>query len=108
MSETSQSESSGGWVENRSSTSSSSGLYETLNNGATLVVPLAQQAPVYVTFTGDPGETATVTLNVVHNYTVGNVGGSFVWDIGGANEYTFTFIGDSVIQNAGGSAYTIT
>lgn len=90
-----------------SSPSSSSAEFVVLDNGGSYSAPVGVLAPIHVKFTGTPGQTATVTLNTSYNYTVGNVGGSFVWDIGGANEHTFTAIGESIVQEAGAIGYTI-
>ncbi len=114
----------GGWIrveENSSSSSSSidsssssSEPQEVLPAGGTLIVPVSETRPIGVRFTGEPGETATVVLNpddpvtpTQYLYIVKNVAGSFVWDFGGLDEHTFTVIGETYIQNAGGILYTI-
>jgi len=48
-----------------------------------------------IEFYGGVGETATVLINSV-SYVIGNVAGSFVFDIGGASEHTFTTVGESI------------
>lgn len=40
--------------------------------------------------------------------TVANSGGSFVWDLGGSDEHTFTYIGESIGVFVGGISYQIT
>ena len=61
---------------------------------------------VNIKYTGDAGTTMTFTIDDI-DFTVGNVAGDFVWDIGGSNEYTFTTETESIIQNVNGSDYTI-
>jgi photosystem II stability/assembly factor-like uncharacterized protein len=46
---------------------------------------------IVVEYEGDSGTTSTVVIDGV-NFTVGNVNGYFVFDIGGSNEHTFTYI----------------
>lgn len=69
-----------------------------------------QLNPIYnsivVKFNGDVNETMSVIING-DTIIVGNVGGNFIWDIGGSNEYTFTEVGDSILVNIGGEDYTI-
>ncbi len=101
-------------LSSESSSSSSSQPIEVLDPGDTLTVPVSETRPIGVRFTGEPGETATVVLNpddpvtpTQYLYIVKNVAGSFVWDFGGLDEHTFTVIGETYIQNAGGILYTI-
>ena len=76
-----------------------------LNSGATLELD-DYYTNFNVKYIGDAGTTMTVIIDEV-SFTVGNVLGNFVWDIGGSNEYTFTEVDDSIIQNVNGSDYTI-
>jgi len=66
--------------------------------------------PIYksivVKFTGDPGDTMFVVING-STIEVGNVGGNFVWDIDGPDEYTFTEINESIVVTVDGEEYTI-
>ena len=59
-----------------------------------------------IKYTGANNTSMVVTIDGV-DFTVGNVNGDFVWDIGGSNETTLTVIGDSVIQDVNGEDYTI-
>jgi len=66
--------------------------------------------PIYksivVKFNGGLSETMNVVINgsIIE---VGNIGGNFVWDIDGDNEYTFTEVGESIIVTIGGEEYTV-
>ena len=60
-----------------------------------------------LSYHGVPGTTANVVVNGV-TFVVGNVAGSFVWDIGGSGEHTFTTIGESISRTAGNVAFDIT
>jgi len=66
--------------------------------------------PIYkslvVKFTGEPGETMFVVING-STIEIGNVGGNFVWDIDGDEEYTFTEINESIVVTVGEEDYTI-
>ena len=109
----SSSSSSSSSISSESSSSSSSMVVEVLPPSGSVIVPTTETRPIHVSFTGEVGTTATVVLNpdnpttpTQYLYTVGNVAGSFVWDIGGVN-YIFGFVGDSYTQNAGGNLYKI-
>ncbi len=88
------------------SSSSSSVDYVILDVGEEYYFPVSDQE-VLIEYIGAPGETAVVVLNNIYFYTIGNILGSFVWDIGGTNEHTFTYAGESIVQVAGGKSYTI-
>jgi photosystem II stability/assembly factor-like uncharacterized protein len=59
-----------------------------------------------VEYTGDPSSTSTVIIDSV-SFTVGNVGGSFVFDIGGSFEHTFTYILETITIDVNGNDYDI-
>jgi len=59
-----------------------------------------------VEYTGASGTSMTVNLENT-NILVGNVNGNFVWDIGGSNEHTFTYIDESYVITINGEDYTI-
>lgn len=58
-------------------------------------------------FTGNTGETATMTVNNV-NFTLGDVGGQFVFDIGGPQSYTYTSVNETNTFVAAGTYFDIT
>ena len=59
-----------------------------------------------VKYTGADDTNTTMEIDGVI-FTVGNVAGVFVWDIGGPNETTLSVPGDFVIQDVNGEDYTI-
>ena len=57
-------------------------------------------------FTGESGTTAYVILSG-YTATVANSGGSFVWDLGGTQEYTFTFPTEFISVTYNGTVFSI-
>ena len=90
-----------------SSESSSSMLYILLDPNEIWEVPPTCYSPILFEFTGDLLETATVILGG-QNFVVGNIDNQFVWDVGGTNQHTFTYLGESVSQIANSIEYKIT
>ena len=88
------------------SSSTSSMDFIILDTGEEYYFPVSNQK-VMIEYIGNPGETATVVLNETYTYAVGNISGSFVWDIGGLNEHTFIYLGESITQLAGSRLYTV-
>ena len=65
------------------------------------------ETQVILRYVGGTDTSATVVVNGV-SFIVGDVAGSFVWDIGGDQEYAFTAIGDYVIATALSYTFTVT
>ena len=59
-----------------------------------------------ISFSGLEGEQAIVIVNGV-SYIVSNMGGEFVWDLGGAGQYLFTTIGESITRTADNYQFSI-
>ena len=58
-------------------------------------------------FTGESGTTSEIILS---GYTsiISNVGGNFVWDLGGVEEHLFTIIGETINPIYNGTMFDIT
>jgi uncharacterized delta-60 repeat protein len=76
-----------------------------LNAGSSVVLNPMYNTLV-VKYEGGTGTTMTVTIDG-NNYTVGNVAGQFVWDIGGIDEHTFTTSNEAILVNINGEDYTV-
>jgi photosystem II stability/assembly factor-like uncharacterized protein len=59
-----------------------------------------------IKFNGNSGSTATIIISGT-SFTIGNVAGQFVFDIGGTQEHTFTTIGESYLVSVNGTDYKI-
>ena len=59
-----------------------------------------------VKYTGGDGTSMTISIDDT-DIIVGNSGGSFVWDIGGSNEYTFKSEYESITHTINNEDYTI-
>jgi hypothetical protein len=57
-------------------------------------------------YTGDSGTTSTIVLSG-YTVTIANSGGSFVWDLGGTQQYTFTFPTESISVTYNGTVFDI-
>jgi hypothetical protein len=95
------------FLSNQSSSSCSSNIAGALlvGPGETLSVSLDSECLIII-FTGDAGQTATVIVNG-KSYTVGNVSGKFVWDIGGIDEHSFDEIGEAALSSVDGTFFAI-
>lgn len=58
-------------------------------------------------FTGNTGDTATIEVNSV-NFVIGDIGGQFVFDIGGSQSYTYTSVNETNQFVANGLYFDIT
>jgi len=76
-----------------------------LGSGQTFTMGPAMTEASFI-FTGESGTTATVILS---GYTaiVSNSGGSFVWDVGGSQEFTFTYPTEFVAVTYNGTVFNI-
>lgn len=61
---------------------------------------------IVIKYVGDEGTYMTVTMEDV-DFLVGNSGGSFVWDVGGLNEYVFTSEKEYITQDVNNETYKI-
>lgn len=59
-----------------------------------------------IEYTGGVGTTTNLVIDSI-TYVIGNVGGSFVFDIGGANEHTFNTIGETFSFTSNLKTFTI-
>ncbi|MCK9435041.1 MAG: hypothetical protein M0R32_09555, partial [Candidatus Cloacimonetes bacterium] len=92
-----------------SRSTSSIGIVDVSLDPAEIYTVVNPSGIVRVVFNATPGDESTVSINTV-SFTIGNVAGSFVWDIynvGGVGSYTFTSIGESITRYALGVPFTI-
>jgi hypothetical protein len=94
--------------ESSESSSSSSVFDAVLGAGETFVLPPGGESFVSVSFTGDPGETASIVLNG-QTFAVGNEAGLFVFDPSNewGERHVFTTIGESYSLFSAGREYSI-
>ena len=76
-----------------------------LASGETFVMGPAMTEASFI-FTGESGTTSYVVLSG-YTATVANSGGSFVWDLGGAQEFTFTFPTEFISVTYNGTVFEI-
>ena len=76
-----------------------------LGSGETFTMGPAMTEASFI-FTADSGETSYVVLSG-YTATVANSGGSFVWDLGGTQEYTFTFPTEHIYVTYNGTVFEI-
>lgn len=77
-------------------------------SGETYVLGDAITATTFVFVAPSTGDTASIVISGETNIIASSSGGSFVWDLGGLDEYTFTIEGESTSVVIQGSNYTIT
>ena len=101
-----------GYVYHNDSSSSSSSnalafvdsVFE-LNSGGSL--DCGTFTEVGILFTGSDGETGSVVIDAA-TVVVGSDAGCLVWDVGGSQEYTFAFAGETHVFSIGGNDYPVT
>lgn len=76
-----------------------------VESGATYEVQTGTTS-VSLVYNGDEGTTAQVVLTG-QTFTIANSGGSFVWDLGGPTQYTFTYTGETHLVTLSGDTYEI-
>ena len=76
-----------------------------LSSGETFTVGPAMTEASFI-YTGESGTTATVILSG-ETILVANSGGSFVWDLGGTQQFTFTFPTEFISVTYNGTVFEI-
>jgi len=79
-----------------------------INSGETYTLGMAITGTSFIFNAPNTGDTATIIISGETNVIASNSGGSFVWDLGGLYEYTFTTETESTSVTIQGSDYTIT
>lgn len=79
-----------------------------ISTGETYILGDAITGTSFIFVAPNTGDTATITISGETNVIASNSGGSFVWDLGGGDEYTFVSVDESTSVVIQGSDYDIT
>ena len=91
------------WKEEASSASSAEELRLEADDIQEVVLTNDKIEAIY---TGSADTSTTLVVNGVA-FIVGNVNGHFVWDIGGATEHVFEYVGETITVDVGGHMFVI-